>query len=154
MWKKSCTVILSLVLGGSALAAGPDSYTARDIRQAIPVTLKERNQTLYEMRELLHGLFNLHLALSKNDFQAAAVAARPIGHLIEKQPSSLRERLPEEYTQLAIAMQESFDVLARVAEEKKDMSAVQAQLAESMTYCSGCHDTFRFDVRPITNGNH
>lgn len=143
------------IIGGSAAlmiaahmpANAADGFTDRDYRQAIPVTAKERNQFLYEMRELLHGLFNLHLALSKNDFQAAATAARPIGHLLEKTPPSLRERLPEEYVQLGLAMRESFDILAREAETRKDMSAVQAQLAESMTYCSGCHDSYRFEVR-------
>ena len=140
-------IALVLAFTGSAQAAGENGYTSRDLRQIIPVTATERNQTLYEMRDLLHGLFNLHLALSKNDFQAAAVAARPIGHLLAVMPESLKERLPVEYIQLAIAMQESFDILAREAETKKDMAAVQSQLAESMTYCSGCHDTYRFDVR-------
>lgn len=130
-------------------AGAEDSYTARDIRQPIIVTAKERNQFLFEMRELLHGLFNLHLALSKNDFQATAVAVRPIGRLIEKMPASLRDRLPEEYVQIGIAMQESFALLAKLAEEKKDMAVVQGQLAESMAYCSGCHDTYRLEVRAV-----
>lgn len=152
MQRKALGGVVALILAISMPAGADDSYTARDIRQPIPVTAKERNQFLFEMRELLHGLFNLHLALSKNDFQAAAVAARPIGHLIEKTPASLRDRLPEEYVQIGIAMQESFDLLARIAEERKDMPAVQAQLAESMTYCSGCHDAYRFDVRAVIPG--
>lgn len=152
MQRKALGGIAALVFAIILPASAADSYTARDIRQPIIVTAKERNQFLFEMRELLHGLFNLHQALSKNDFQAAAVAARPIGHLIEKTPASLRDRLPEEYVQIGIAMQESFDLLARTSEEKKDMSAVQAQLAESMTYCSGCHDTYRFEVRPVIPG--
>jgi hypothetical protein len=138
---------LVLAFAGPAQAAEVEKYTSRDQRLVIPVTAQERNQTLYEMRDLLHGLFNLHLALSKNDFQAVAVAARPIGHLMEKLPNAMRERLPVEYTQLAIAMRESFDVMAREAETKKDMAVVQSQLAESMTYCSGCHDAYRFEVR-------
>ena len=146
-------VALSLVLAASATAdqvkntEGMNEVTSRDVRIPIPVTAKERNQFLFEMRELLHGLFSLHVALSKNDFKAAAVAAHPIGHFIDHVPESLRERLPTEYIQIAIGMDESFHALARIAEEKKDMTAIHAQLAESMTYCSGCHDTFRFDVR-------
>lgn len=145
-------IILALLMIGACSVARADSYTARDLRLPVLVTAKERNQVLFEMRELLHGLFNLHLALSKNDFNAAAVAARPIGHLIEVIPSNLRDRLPEEFVQIGIAMQESFDLLARIAEEKKDMAAVQAQLAESMTYCSGCHETYRFEVRTVIPG--
>lgn len=144
--------ILALFFATALQANAADSYTARDIRQSIIVTAKERNQVLFEMRENLHSLFNLHLALSKNDFQAASVAARPIGNLLDQIPASMRERLPEEFVQISIAMRESFDLLAKVSEEKKDMSAVQAQLAESMTYCSGCHDTYRFDVRGVIPG--
>lgn len=140
-------IALVLAFSGLAQADEANNYTSRDMRMSIPVTHAERNQTLYEMRDLLHGLFNLHLALSKSDFQAVAVAARPIGHLLEKMPNSMRERLPVEYVQLSIAMQESFDILAREAEARKDMAAVQSQLAESMTYCSGCHDAYRFEVR-------
>ncbi len=152
MRMKTHSIVLALMLAGTAPLTVADEYTAREVRQPIIVTTKERNQFLFEMRELLHGLFNLHLALSKNDFQAAATAARPIGTLLDKTPASLRERLPEEYVQIGIAMRESFDQLARVAVEKKDMSAVQAQLAESMTYCSGCHDAYRFEVRTVIPG--
>ena len=128
-------------------AQGADTFASRDVRIPIPVTAKERNLFLYEMRDLLHGLFNLHSALAKNDFQAAATAARPIGGLLDRTPATLRDRLPEDYVQIGIAMKESINQLATIAETKKDMLAVQAQLAESMTYCSGCHDTYRFDVR-------
>lgn len=152
MHAKPFSIALALMLAGSTPLAAADDYTAREIRQPIVVTVKERNQVLFEMRELLHGLFNLHLALSKQDFKGAAVAARPIGALLDKIPASLRERLPEEYVQIGIAMKESFGQLARVAEEKKDMSAVQAQLAESMTYCSGCHDSYRFEVPTVNPG--
>jgi parvulin-like peptidyl-prolyl isomerase len=152
MLSRAIVGIVALCFSVATPAVAADSYTSRDIRQPIIVTAKERNQFLFEMRELLHGLFNLHLALSKNDFKAAAVAARPIGHFMEHVPDALRERLPTEYVQLAIAMEESFHALARTAEEKQDMSAIQAQLAESMTYCSGCHDTFRFEVRGVIPG--
>lgn len=147
MARKASWFALALLFATGAQATEPSNYTSRDIRHPIQVTVEERNQTLFEMRDLLHGLFNLHLALSKNDFLGAAVAARPIGNMFERIPASLRERLPVEYLQLSIAMRESFDILAREAETKKDMSAVQSQLAETMTYCSGCHDTYRFEIR-------
>lgn len=142
-------IILALLLIGACSVARSDSYTARDNRQPIPVTAKEHNQYLFEMRELLHNLFNIHLALSRNDFKAAAVAARPMGALLDNTPASLRERLPEEYIQLSIALREAIEALAKDAEEAKDISAVQGHLAETMTYCSGCHDTYRFEVRAV-----
>ncbi|MEW5769907.1 MAG: cytochrome c [Pseudomonadota bacterium] len=146
MQHKALSICIALACACAATANSAENITMRDYRMPIPVTSKERNQTLFEMREMLHGLFSLHLALSKNDFKGVATVARPMGHLLEKLPAGLRERLPEEYNQLAIAMRESFDILAREAEEKKDIAAVQEQLAETMTYCSGCHDTYRFEV--------
>jgi len=136
--------LLTLPLG--SLAA--DAFTARDVRIPIPVTAKERNQTLYAMRETLHGLFNLHSALARGDYDGAALAARSNSTLLEKISPSLRERLPEEFTQLAIGLNESFRAVAKEAETRRDVAATQNLLAESMTYCSGCHDTYRFDVRP------
>ena len=152
MTRKVLCSLLFLAVTGTVQAAGLDRYTARDVRQAIPVTAQERNQTLYEMRDLLHGLFNVHLALSKKDYKTLAVVSRPVGHLLEKLPDSMKDRLPEEYIQLAIAMRESFDALARDAEEKKDVTVIESQLAETMTYCSGCHDAYRFEVRASIPG--
>lgn len=146
---KTLLSILALFCIGAFSLARADSYTARDVRQPIPVTIKERNQFLFEMRELLHGLFNMHLALSKGDYQAAATAVRPMGGLLDKIPPTLRERLPEDFVQIGIALRESVEAVANTAEQKKDLRAVQAQLAETMTYCSGCHDTYRFDVRAV-----
>lgn len=142
-------IVLALSLASAFKVAAANEYTTRDIRQPIIVTAKERNQYLFEMRDHLHSLFNIHLALSRNDFKAAAVAARPMGTLLENTPASLRERLPEEYIQLSIALREAVQAMARNAEEKKDMAAFQNHLAETMTYCSGCHDTYRFEVRPV-----
>ena len=128
-------------------AAGEDRYTSRDARMPIPITAKERNQVLYEMRTFLHGLVNLHAALAKEDYKAVATNAREMGPLFSRLPESMKERLPEEFSQLGIAMRESFEALAREAETTKNMGKVQYQLSETMTYCSGCHDTYRFDVQ-------
>jgi cytochrome c556 len=54
--------------------------------------------------------------------------------------------LPEEFTQLSIAMDEAFQNLARGAENKVEMRQMHENMAEVMTYCSGCHDTYRFNV--------
>jgi hypothetical protein len=112
------------------------------------VNVVERNQVLYEMREFLHGLYNIQIALSNEDMKAVAVTAKPMGGLLERFPSSVRERLPEEFTQIAIALREAFEALARDAESKGDMRHTAGQIAEVLTYCSGCHDTYRFQLMP------
>jgi hypothetical protein len=142
-------LVLALFLNTSlSVAVSAESFASRDVRLPIPVTAKERNETLYAMRETLHGMFNLHSALAKGDFQAAALAAHSNSTLLEKITPSLKERLPEEFTQLAIGLNESFRALAKETESRRDVAITQGLLAETMTYCSGCHDTYRFDVRP------
>ena len=129
----------------SALALSP---TAQDNRITIVVTPNERNQLLYEMRESLHTLFNMHNALAKKDMKAVAVATLPMAGLLERLPENVKAKFPPEFTQMAIGMKEVIGVMARDAEAKADMSLTQRQMAELMTYCSGCHDTYRFEILP------
>jgi len=68
--------------------------------------------------------------------------------LLDRIPNNIKDKLPEEFTQMAIAMNEALTVMARDAETKADMSLTQSQMAELMTYCSGCHDTYRFEILP------
>jgi len=133
---------------------GADDFTSRDARNTITVTVKERNQVLFEMRELLHGLYNLNLALSKNDFQGVSTAAKSMSPLMQKVPDSMKARLPEPFMQLALAQRESFEILARNAEAKKDHALIVGQIAESVTYCSGCHDTYRFEVNKYLSATY
>jgi hypothetical protein len=147
-------ITLALVLFSTATIsteslAQSSSGVYADKRIAINVSQAEKNQVLYEMREFLHGLHNLNHALARQDMKAVGMTARPMGPLMERLPVSLKERLPEEFTQLAIAMNEAFQNLARDAESKGDMVKTHENLAEVMTYCSGCHDTYRFNVTPL-----
>jgi hypothetical protein len=120
-----------------------------DNRVVIPVSNNERNQVLADMREFLHGLHNINHALARKDMKAVAVTARPMGPLLDRIPASLKDRLPEEFIQLTIAQNEAFKTLARDAETKGEVSVALDQMAEIITYCSGCHDTYRFDVQAI-----
>jgi hypothetical protein len=120
-----------------------------DRRIAINVSQAEKNQVLSEMREFLHGFHSINIAMARQDMKALGITARPMGALLDRMPVKLKERLPEEFTQLAIAMNEAFQNLARDAEDNGDMRKAHENLAEVMTYCSGCHDTYRFNVAPI-----
>jgi len=134
-----------ICLSTGALAQSP---TAKDNRIPIPVAPTERNQLLYEMREFLHSLFNMHNALANKDMKAVAVSTRPMAGLLNRVPISIKEKLPEEFTQMSLGMDEVLKAMARDAETKADMSLTESQMAELMTYCSGCHDTFRFEIIP------
>ncbi len=124
-----------------------DTYTARDLRIAIPVTAEERNQTLYEMRELLHALFFINSALSNKDFKAMIAQAKPVGPLLNKFPDSMKARLPEEFVQLGNGLHEAFDNLVRNAQDHQNLALSLRDQADILTYCSGCHDMYRFEVR-------
>lgn len=129
----------------TALALSP---TAQDNRIAIQVSPSERNQVLYEMREFLHGLFNVENALANKDMKEVAVSSKPLAGLLERLPAKMKEHLPDEFMQMGIGMNELIKVMVRDAEAKDDISLTQSQMAELMTYCSGCHDTYRFEIVP------
>ncbi len=126
-----------------------------DNRQPIMVTKSERNLMLTEMREFLHGFHSIQYALSRKDMKALAITAKPMGPLLDRLPAGLREKFPEEFTQLAVAQNEAFQALARIGEKNGDVSAALEQTAEVLTYCSGCHDSYRFEVpdpKPVASG--
>ncbi len=127
--------------------ADPGMRPMPDNRIVIPVSAAERNQVLYEMREFLHGLHNIHHALASKDMKAVAVTAKPMGPLLNRFPAGLRDRLPEEFTQMAIAQNEAFQALARIGEKNGEVGDALEQTAEILTYCSGCHDTYRFEIK-------
>ncbi len=151
---KRKSIALALILAAAATITGPvraqSSYSMQsDNRIVINVSQAEKNHVLSEMREFLHGFHSINIAMARQDMKALGITARPLGALLDRLPVKLKERLPEEFTQLAIAMNEAFQNLARDAESNGDMRKAHENLAEVMTYCSGCHDTYRFNVAPV-----
>ena len=67
---------------------------------------------------------------------------------MERLPTQTRAHLPEEFSQMAIGMSELLNVLVLDAQTKGDVSLTQSQLAELMSYCSGCHDSYRLESVP------
>ncbi len=142
--------LILLGLNGTASATDQDpensSLIAVDNRIRIVVTARERNQVLHEMRTFLHGLHNIHHALARQDLKAVAIQAKPLGRVLNRMPEEMRNRLPEAFLEMSRGQYEVFEVMARDAETKGDMKLTLDQLAEAMTYCSGCHDTYQFQV--------
>jgi cytochrome c556 len=135
----------SAAMSSQAVAQAPSGRYV-DKRIAINLSANEKNQILAEMREFLHGFHGIHLAMARQDMKTVALTARPMGALLDRIPVGMKERLPEEFTQLAIAMNEAFQAVAHDAENNGDISKTHENLAEVMTYCSGCHDTYRFNI--------
>jgi cytochrome c556 len=155
---KRKSIALALILAAAATVSSPvwaqsSSAMHTDRRIVINVSQAEKNHVLSEMREFLHGFHAINIAMARQDMKALGTIARPMGALLDRLPVKLKERLPEEFTQLAIAMNEAFQNLARDAETNGDMRKAHENMAEVMTYCSGCHDTYRFNVSPIKARN-
>jgi hypothetical protein len=119
---------------------------AEDKRQTIPVSAVDRHHLLYEMRTMLHGLLNIQRALARHDMAGVALQATEMGGLVDKLPNTLRARMPEPFMMLGEGLKRSFAGLASAA-AAKDEAAIQVALAEALSYCSGCHDTYRFHER-------
>lgn len=147
-------LLISLVGALSALvtqAAGSGNLplTAADHRIVITVTQDERNQMLFEMREFLHHLFNIHNALANGDMAAVARSAAPMGEgILHRLPASVRNDSPVAFQEMSHGMHEIFRLIAKDAQVKGDIKYTVGQLAEAMTYCAGCHDTYRVQVLP------
>lgn len=140
-------LMAACLLGGTSLAWGADpSGYAKDHRIPVDVTEAERNQVLEEMRNFLHSLFNIHNALARKDMPAVAKAAKPLVGALGRFPPKMEERLPVAFLEMSHGMHEIFNVMARDAETRADVSHSLGQVAEALTYCSGCHDTYRFRV--------
>jgi len=142
---------LAALFGASYLATtasangGGDGWLpiADDKRQTIRVAPLDRHHLLYEMRSMLHGLFNIQNALARHDMEAVALEAGEIGGLIDKIPRTLKGRMPEPFVMLGNGLKQSFTHIQSAA-KTKDERAIQAGLAEALSYCAGCHDTYRF----------
>ncbi len=129
---------------GAGWAAQSSSRDSADRRVVIPVTDIERSQVLEEMREFLHGLHSITMALGRRDMDGVALSSRSLGLIMNRIPKSMHERLPESFVQLGLGQHEVFEVITRDALIKKDPDHTLGQLGEAMTYCSGCHDSHRF----------
>lgn len=144
--------VMLLCLAFSAMAVdslAPEVKTDRRI--AISVSNSERNQVLFEMRAFLQGLYNIHNALADKDMKRVALSARALGPLLKRVPTAMHDRLPVEFLELGNALRESFEAVAKDAEANKDMAALQGDLAETMAYCAGCHETFRFQIKNVAS---
>lgn len=142
------TLIVGLPLANSPCLGADRSPITVDNRIPINITAEERNQVLYEMRDFLHDLFNINHALARQDMEGVARAAEPLGRVMNRMPPTLQERLPEAFQEMGQGMHELFNVMARDARAKADVSHTLGQMAEAMSYCSGCHDTYRFQLLP------
>lgn len=135
-------------------AAGHDEHTppsatmpavqAEDKRQIIPLTETQRHHLLTEMRALLSGMQQIVAALARNDMQAVAEEARPLGMgMAHKAEDHLQGALPKTFMQLGMSLHQDFDQIAVDAGAMKGGQHTLKQLSNAMAKCAACHGAYQ-----------
>jgi len=121
----------------------------KDERQALNLEAAERAMLLTEMRQFLNGIQVMAEALSRDDLNAVAMAAKPLGRAaMHDVPDSMKAKLPKEFKQFASSVHGGFDQLALDAESLGDTRHTQKQLAGILKNCVSCHDAFQIHALP------
>jgi len=118
-----------------------------DTRQILIVTEEQRNHILAEMRALLAGSQAILTALSKDDMNAVAESAKPLGMgMAHKAEDHLKGVLPKAFMQLGMTVHQDFDQIAAHAKSTKDSKQILSQLSQSMNKCMACHATYQIRI--------
>jgi len=117
---------------------------AADGRRAIVLEPGERALMLREMRGFVSGIQAVTQALSREDMQSVAKAARGMGAARSQGvPATMLGKLPIEFKLLALGVHSEFDTIAMDAEWIGKPKRSLDQLAGVMQKCVVCHDTYR-----------
>ncbi len=149
--KKLCcplTVILAIAIAGLLYIFMIKGETVagnqNDPRTAIVMTAGERAMVLEEMRTLLTSVQTITLALTSNDMDGVATAARKVGLAAQgEMPPGLVKKLPMAFKKLGFGTHQAFDQLALDAESFGDKEQTLEALGKLMSNCVGCHAAFQ-----------
>ena len=152
--KRLCT-LLSLVfaLHFTPLVVFADNgRSAIDQREVLVLTAGQREHVLAEMRALLSGIQGILAALAREDMQAVADIAQPLGtRMAGKAEDHLKGVLPAHFMQLGMAAHKDFDTIAALAKSSADGQEILLQLSKSMNKCQACHAHYQiFPVKSST----
>lgn len=140
--------ILTLFLCVITTAALADDT---DKRQVLSVNELQRDHVLNEMRVLLSGTQAILAALAKEDMEAVAQYAKPLGMgMAHKAEDHLKGALPKEFMQLGMSVHQDFDKIAADATSLKNPKHTLQQLSESMNKCVGCHASYQLSTTAST----
>jgi hypothetical protein len=142
----SISAVLVLIVIGMAykfLVVG-SVIPATDGRQALVLEPAERDLVLGEMRMFLSSVQKITHALTVDDLEAAAKAAREVGAAAQQAvPGTLMGKLPMAFKKLGFDTHSKFDVLALDAESLGDPKHTLQQLSTLMNNCVACHSTYQ-----------
>lgn len=141
----SLIILLALVLPG----VGAHAADAFERRAVLALTPAERAILFEEMHAFLAGVQKLTGALGREDFSAAAQAARVLGPAMAHEvPAAMRAKLPTEFRQLGASTHADFAQIALDAETLGDVRHSLGQLSATLQKCVACHATYQVRVSP------
>lgn len=121
-----------------------NTLKSQDGRTAILLTAAERDLVLAEMRGFVEAVRDITGALAKDDFVAAAAAAKRVGMANANEvPPALIGKLPLEFKQLGFSVHTDFDQMALDAKNLGMTKFSLEQLSATLAKCAGCHAAYQ-----------
>lgn len=147
-------VIVSAIILFGALAAcaraseeHKDERLASDMREAVMLSVLERDHVLAEMRQMLQSTEGVVSGLAAGDMaavqSAAALAGRRAPTTVDQM---LHAKFSKEFLSLGGAAHGGFDDIARLAAEGAGDKAVTAMLGGVLRACTSCHAAYRIET--------
>ena len=137
-----------LLLAALCVANSAAVAEETDNRTVIQLPTHQRAMVLSEMRAFLSGLQQITEALSREDMEAVANAARPLGSpMTRHMPADLGQSLPEGFRALGSSVHSDFDHIALDAESLGDPGHTLSQLGATLSKCVSCHETYQIRLQ-------
>ncbi len=140
-------VLTSLITATPATCFADDSlntFADEDGRNTIVLRPKERAMMLEDMRNYLHGIKRITLAIAKEDLGAVEKAARSMGQIaIYDVKPMMSATLVPKFRNLAFELHNKFEALADAAATgNRQPLQLLGDLSLLMNQCVKCHETF------------
>jgi len=131
-----------------AAAHGSGSYNGGpmvDERQLVKVSEPERLLLLHNMADMMANVSGILDGLASDNRKAVAKAASANGvTMMHSLPSSLTEKFPKGFAQMAQSSHKAFDEIAAEATTAKSSKRILRQLSAALQTCVTCHAAYRF----------
>jgi hypothetical protein len=151
-WIYPVTVaVLLLIIAAMAYAfiVAGSTQRAEDGRIAVMLEPAERTLVLAEMREFVAGVQKIADALSRDDMNGVATAARAMGTAkMHDAPVAMMGKLPLGFKTLAFGVHRGFDAMATDAQGIGMPKHSLAQLSDILQKCVACHAAYA--LRAVT----
>lgn len=124
---------------------------AEDGRMAIVLAPSERAFLMKEMRDFVAGVQRIADALSRDDMDGVAKAARGMGKgMTHEVPAPLMAKLPLEFKTLGFSVHGDFDQIALDAADMKLPKHTLGQVAGVLQKCVACHNAYQVRIEAGT----